>query len=86
MENNDNNAFDKYYTFRSKSAPNQKECNDECQKNIICGIRAGKSELRCDYEPDVLFGGEQVQRRQVYQQEEHNCALNLVSINSKLFG
>jgi sphingomyelin phosphodiesterase len=80
----DEETFQKYHRFSSKSSPMEKECVDDCKKNTICGIRAGKSELRCDYESDV-FGGEGVEtKRATYKPEAHNCALNMVSIRSQM--
>lgn len=76
MENNPV-LFDKYWRYRSKSAPHIPDCDEDCRNNTICAIRAGKSELRCDYEPDVLFGGKR------YAREEHVCGINLVSVNSR---
>lgn len=50
MELNDN-LFDSYWQNRFKQSPFIPECNEACRINTICNIRAGKSELRCDYEP-----------------------------------
>lgn len=69
-------TFDKYYQYSWKSSPLATECDDECKKNIICGVRAGKSELRCDYESDIFDG------RTTYKPQRHNCAFNLQSIDS----
>ncbi|GAB5593233.1 hypothetical protein Unana1_08133 [Umbelopsis nana] len=46
--------FEKYFMYRTKSSPTLPECDQTCRTNIICGIRAGKSELRCDYQRDDL--------------------------------
>lgn len=46
--------FEKYYSNRVKSSPTVPECDQACRTNIICGIRAGKSELRCDYQRDDM--------------------------------
>lgn len=85
MEENEE-TFDKYHRFRSKSSPMEKECIDDCKKNTICGIRAGKSELRCDYESDVLGGKEAgtATKRKTYKPEPHNCALNMVGIRAQM--
>ncbi|KAI8365386.1 Metallo-dependent phosphatase-like protein [Radiomyces spectabilis] len=74
---NDKSVFDKYWRFRSKSAPQHVECDDECREKAICGIRAGKSELRCDFESDIF--GKSVPWQ---LQEVHPCAINLQSIRS----
>lgn len=80
---NDQETFDKYYQYTTKSSPMTKECIGDCKKNAICSIRAGKSEQRCDYESDV-FNGEGVgTKRKSYKPEAHNCALNLESIRSQ---
>jgi len=52
--------FEKYYNFRSKTSPNLPECDQACRTNLICGIRAGKSELRCDYQRDDINQTSQV--------------------------
>ncbi|CAO3616653.1 unnamed protein product [Cunninghamella echinulata] len=80
MENN-NSTFDKYWYHRTKLAPQTPECDEDCRRNIICGIRAGKSELRCDYDPDVLFGGGSISRSSTYA-ETHSCGWNLEGIHS----
>ncbi|KAI8982137.1 Metallo-dependent phosphatase-like protein [Mycotypha africana] len=46
-----NNKFDQYWVNRYKSSPLTPECDFVCRVNTICGMRAGKSELRCDYIP-----------------------------------
>ncbi|KAK4511645.1 uncharacterized protein ATC70_012861 [Mucor velutinosus] len=73
----DQETFDKYNRFSWKSSPLAKECDEECKKNTICGIRAGKSELRCDYESDVFMG-------ERYKPKSHDCAMNLLGINARL--
>ncbi|KAG0978207.1 hypothetical protein G6F27_014366 [Rhizopus arrhizus] len=80
MENN-YSTFDKYWYYRTKLAPQTPECDEDCRRNIICGIRAGKSELRCDYDPDVLFGGGSISRSSTYA-ETHSCGWNLEGIHS----
>ncbi|KAI7907393.1 Metallo-dependent phosphatase-like protein [Cokeromyces recurvatus] len=82
MESNQK-TYEEYYKYSWKSSPLlDQNClfNDECKKNIICGIRAGKSELRCDYEPDI-FNSEREERYD--DPEPHLCGLNLQSIRSK---
>lgn len=73
----DQETFDKYDRFSWKSSPLAKECDEECKKNTICGIRAGKSELRCDYESDVFMG-------ERYKPKSHDCAMNLLGVNARL--
>ncbi|CAO3609031.1 unnamed protein product [Cunninghamella blakesleeana] len=86
MENN-KDTFDKYWYYRTKLAPQTPECDEDCQKNTICSIRAGKSELRCDYDPDVLFGGGSTSSssgnpiKDRYS-EPHSCGWNLEGIRS----
>ncbi|KAI8354462.1 Metallo-dependent phosphatase-like protein [Mortierella sp. GBAus27b] len=48
FEKNDG-AFQKYWTFRGKSAGRQAACaaGSQCQKEIICNLRAGKSSDAC---------------------------------------
>ncbi|KAI9473630.1 MAG: Metallo-dependent phosphatase-like protein [Benjaminiella poitrasii] len=92
MEDNQE-TYEKYYRYSWKSSPLlDQNClfGEECKKNIICGVRAGKSELRCDYERDV-FNGEPQQYDDVriyrkpssYKSELHLCGLNLQSIKSR---
>ncbi|KAJ2955277.1 hypothetical protein NQZ79_g8696 [Umbelopsis isabellina] len=50
----DDSMFEKYYQYRSKSSPLRPECDETCRANLICGIRAGKSEDRCDYQRDDM--------------------------------
>ncbi|KAF7730158.1 hypothetical protein EC973_002766 [Apophysomyces ossiformis] len=80
----DPETFAKYWYYRTKSSPMTKDCDEECQENTICGIRAGKSELRCDYEPDMFPKGEAQEglefKRKRYRPEEHLCGLNLRSV------
>lgn len=78
---NDQATFDKYHKYTTKSSPMAKPCIDDCKKNTICNIRAGKSEQRCDYESDV-FNGEGI-RKKSFKPKAHNCALNLESIRSR---
>lgn len=78
METNQE-TFDKYHQYTTKSFPMAAKCEGDCKKNTICNIRAGKSEQRCDYESDVFHGED----RETYQPETHNCALNLQSIRSQ---
>ncbi|KAI9253659.1 Metallo-dependent phosphatase-like protein [Helicostylum pulchrum] len=82
METNQE-TFNKYRLFTTKSSPLTKECDDNCKKNTICNIRAGKSEQRCDYESDV-FNGEGIGiKRETYKPETHLCAMNLVGVRSQ---
>ncbi|KAI8978467.1 Metallo-dependent phosphatase-like protein [Pilobolus umbonatus] len=76
-------TFNKYNRYRTKSAPMHELCVDECKSTTICNIRAGKSELRCDYEPDVLPGGDASIRKKKSRAPafEHKCALNLIGVN-----
>lgn len=80
---NDEETFNKYHLFTTKSAPMTKECTGECKKNAICNIRAGKSEQRCDYDPDVFRGEDISTRRKTYQSDTHLCALNVVGIRAQ---
>lgn len=50
----DDKMFSKYWSFRSKSAPVARECDEDCRNTTICAVRAGRSEDRCDYESDVF--------------------------------
>ncbi|KAI8148608.1 Metallo-dependent phosphatase-like protein [Fennellomyces sp. T-0311] len=68
----DPEMFNKYWSYRTKSAPIVRECDDECRSTVICGIRAGKSEQRCDYDPDVL-----------QPVEEHACGINLMGVRTR---
>ncbi|KAI9018040.1 Metallo-dependent phosphatase-like protein [Phycomyces nitens] len=80
----DPETFDKYWQYRSKSAPEVPECGEDCRASTICNIRAGKSELRCDYGQDVLFGKDQdTVEPKVYPQEHHICGLNLMSAKER---
>ncbi|KAI9474288.1 MAG: Metallo-dependent phosphatase-like protein [Benjaminiella poitrasii] len=47
----DDKKFDLYWLNRYKASPLTPECDVSCRTNVICGMRAGKSELRCDYDP-----------------------------------
>ncbi|CEP15672.1 hypothetical protein [Parasitella parasitica] len=47
----DDEKFDLYWLNRYKSSPMTPNCDQACRVNTICGMRAGKSELRCDYDP-----------------------------------
>ncbi|KAI7906482.1 Metallo-dependent phosphatase-like protein [Cokeromyces recurvatus] len=47
----DDEKFDLYWLNRYKSSPLTPKCDLSCRTNAICSIRAGKSELRCDYDP-----------------------------------
>ncbi|KAI8094648.1 Metallo-dependent phosphatase-like protein [Thamnidium elegans] len=82
MENNQE-TFNKYHLFTTKSSPLTKECDDDCRKNTICNIRAGKSEQRCDYESDVFHGEDIGTKRETYKPETHLCAMNLVGVRSQ---
>ena len=75
MEEDPDVMFDKYWTYRVKSAPFVPECDEECRSTVICGIRAGKAEQRCDYDPDVLPGTIHNKGRKAI--EEHTCGLHL---------
>ncbi|KAG2180399.1 hypothetical protein INT44_003403 [Umbelopsis vinacea] len=61
--------FEKYYNFRSKSSPDLPECDQACRTNLICGIRAGKSELRCDYQRD---DGNQTSQVSLFSERQRN--------------
>ncbi|GAA5807073.1 hypothetical protein MFLAVUS_000423 [Mucor flavus] len=82
METNQE-TFNKYHLFTTKSSPLTKECDDSCRKSTICNIRAGKSEQRCDYEPDVFKGEGIGIKRETYKPETHLCAMNLVGVRSQ---
>ncbi|KAG0950228.1 hypothetical protein G6F57_000117 [Rhizopus arrhizus] len=69
MENNEA-TFNKYHLFTSKSSPIIKECDENCRKNTICGIRAGNSEHRCDHLVNI-YG------RERYIAEPHLCGIPL---------
>ncbi|KAI9259430.1 Metallo-dependent phosphatase-like protein [Phascolomyces articulosus] len=75
MEEDPDVMFDKYWKYRAKSSPYVSECDEECRASVICGIRAGKSEQRCDYDPDVLPGGINNKKRRPI--EEPTCGLHL---------
>ncbi|KAI9495494.1 Metallo-dependent phosphatase-like protein [Zychaea mexicana] len=80
MEEESGVMFDKYWNHRVKSSPYVPECDEECQYTIICGIRAGNSEHRCDYDPDVLFNGGKGRRKPV---EEHACGINMMGVKTR---
>lgn len=50
METEDD-MFERYWLYRYKSSPFTPDCDKKCRTNVVCGMRAGKSELRCDYDP-----------------------------------
>lgn len=54
MEQDPETMFTKYWKYRVKSAPLVNECDEACRSTAICAIRAGKSEQRCDYDPDFF--------------------------------
>ncbi|KAI8991188.1 Metallo-dependent phosphatase-like protein [Mycotypha africana] len=97
MEDPTMDTFDKYYHYRSKLSPvpDYELCleNEECKKKVICGIRAGKSELRCDFDPDYFPGLLSLQSKETAEQliatqqgfaslqlqtEESGCGLRLM--------
>ncbi|KAI7852477.1 Metallo-dependent phosphatase-like protein [Circinella umbellata] len=75
MEKDPDVMFDKYWTYRVKSAPIVPECDEECRSAAICAIRAGKSEHRCDYDPDVLPGTHH--NKGLKSIDKHTCGLLL---------
>ncbi|KAI7866585.1 Metallo-dependent phosphatase-like protein [Spinellus fusiger] len=76
-------TFDKYWKYRFKSAPKIQACDEVCRANTLCGIRSGKSELRCDFS-DSLFGKEQGNAMTTpYHQERHICGINLMSVKER---
>lgn len=85
MEEDPETMFTKYWKYRVKSAPLMNECDEECRSTAICAIRAGKSEQRCDYDPD--FFPPPSEDESVYKkskasrriEEMDSCGLNLVS-------
>lgn len=81
MEENQE-TFDKYYQYTTKSSPFKQECDEDCKKREICNIRAGRSEQRCDYDKDVFEVGSTNSEKR-YKPEPHNCALNLVGIRAR---
>ncbi|KAL0084755.1 Metallo-dependent phosphatase-like protein [Phycomyces blakesleeanus] len=78
----DPDMFQKYWHFRGKSSPINRKCDDEedCRETIICNIRAGKSEQRCDYEPDIPEGVPPEYSRKIRNKERHLCGLELLDI------
>ena len=80
MEENEE-TFQKYHRFTTKSSPMSPECIDDCKKETICNIRAGNSEHRCDYESDVP--GKIKTKSTTYKPKPHMCALNMKSIRSQ---
>ncbi|KAI7874234.1 sphingomyelin phosphodiesterase [Lichtheimia hyalospora FSU 10163] len=82
MEEDPETMFAKYWKYRVKSAPLMRECDEACRSAAICAIRAGKSEQRCDYDPDTLppFGDETVYKKSNAHRIEEidSCGLNLV--------
>ncbi|CAO3591762.1 unnamed protein product [Absidia cylindrospora] len=72
-----NDTFDKYWQFRGRLASQIPICEDECRVNTICNIRAGKSELRCDYDSDVLM-----QTGRGDTSGIHACGWNLQGVRS----
>ncbi|KAI8329539.1 Metallo-dependent phosphatase-like protein [Chlamydoabsidia padenii] len=76
MESN-MDTFEKYWQYRGRFAPRTPECQGECRSNTICNIRAGKSELRCDYDSDALPGtlDRHATFSHLQQQQQHPCGL-----------
>ncbi|KAG0179415.1 hypothetical protein DFQ29_002136 [Apophysomyces sp. BC1021] len=80
----DIDTFAKYWNYRTKSSPKTPFCDEDCRANVICSVRAGKSELRCDYQSDEFPGKEtqtEFNSKKRYRPEEHLCSINLVSSN-----
>ncbi|KAJ3300213.1 hypothetical protein HDU76_006143 [Blyttiomyces sp. JEL0837] len=44
---NDAKVFDTYRRFSMKSSGLEGECSGSCKGSLVCGLRAGKSELNC---------------------------------------
>ncbi|KAI8081271.1 Metallo-dependent phosphatase-like protein [Halteromyces radiatus] len=84
MEDNQE-VFNKYWRHRVRSSPKIPPCDEQCQSNAICAIRAGKSELRCDYDSDVLFRVGRPNNMSSFSgplSEPHPCGLNLMGDHS----
>ncbi|RUS16339.1 hypothetical protein BC937DRAFT_91330, partial [Endogone sp. FLAS-F59071] len=43
----DDTLFQKYWLYRAAASGLDGPCNDTCKTGLICGMRAGKSELAC---------------------------------------
>ncbi|KAI8387260.1 Metallo-dependent phosphatase-like protein [Blakeslea trispora] len=70
----DDKRFDLYWLHRYKSSPLSPPCDHQCRINAVCNIRAGKSELRCDYEPS-----ESTPRAVILDRKDKNaCGLQLL--------
>ncbi|KAL7321705.1 hypothetical protein PS15m_001446 [Mucor circinelloides] len=70
----DDEKFNLYWLNRYKSSPMTPECDEACRINTICGMRAGKSELRCDYDPSESTPRPVILDRK----EEEACGLSLL--------
>ncbi|KAL1923878.1 uncharacterized protein VTP21DRAFT_6913 [Calcarisporiella thermophila] len=46
-----NELFDKFFLYRTGSAGREGKCDSTCKKELICQMRAGKSELGCFTSP-----------------------------------
>lgn len=90
MEEDPETMFTKYWKYRVKSAPLMKECDEECRSIAICAIRAGKSEQRCDYDPDFMpppFEDEGMYKKKSRSyriKEIDSCGLNLVGQSHRI--
>jgi sphingomyelin phosphodiesterase len=70
----DDAVFDAYWNNRYKSSPMTPECDEACRINVVCGIRAGKSELRCDYDPSSSTPRPTILDRK----DEEACGISLI--------
>jgi sphingomyelin phosphodiesterase len=77
----DNSIFDSYWSNRYKQSPFTPECNEACRINTVCNIRAGKSELRCDYQPAEPSPDKPVI---LNVKDEEACGINLLKKNHHL--
>ncbi|KAL1914427.1 uncharacterized protein VTP21DRAFT_8879 [Calcarisporiella thermophila] len=67
FEKNDE-LFQKYFHFRSGSAGRDGKCDEECKKELICQMRAGKTELGC-------FSNGPIGRRALHTDDQEDVPL-----------
>lgn len=75
----DDRLFDLYWLNRFKQSPHTPVCNEACRANAICTIRAGKSEYRCDYEPELPTGRPVI----LNAKDEEACGIQLLTKHSR---
>ncbi|KAI7877878.1 Metallo-dependent phosphatase-like protein [Mucor mucedo] len=73
----DDKLFDKFWINRYKQSPFTPVCDKDCKVNTICTMRAGKSEYRCDYVPELPTGRPVI----LNSKEEEACGIQLIKKN-----